>query len=368
MFLVLLVLMLIMSSWFSSHWFVYGLSAGVMMMVSFACCLLTRGGVVVPSRWVRVLITFMWMSRIGEAASPGPTWEWHVGIGNSTGLSEKLDMMAWMPGHTWIMSETHLTQHSYAQFCRGLKSLKSPFTSTVHGAPCKERLSEHSGEYSGVMLLSRGPAQAMVHDFDVDSYATGRMQVAGFLAGELWIQAGMVYGVPKSKKHVEPALQTDLILEQVVDRIAVNSHGPRLIAGDLNHGPDSLSQLERLRVLGFREAQEYACFQCGQAEKPTRRGQVKLDQMWLSPELLRCLKQVSVRDDRWTDHSTVEFVLSLPSSMLTAHTWHKPKAFKWPKQWPIQFEWDTSQEATEHYAAFWRHLEQGAIQATESSH
>lgn len=302
------------------------------------------------------------MVRFGEAANPGPTWEWQIGVGNSTGLSKKQDLMAWMPGQTWIMSETHLTKHTYAQFCKGLRAVKSPFVGTVHGAPCAERFSENSGEYSGVMLLNRGPARAMVHAFDLDSYATGRMQVAGFMAGHVWIQAGMVYGYPSSKKHVEPAQQTDQILEQVIDRIALHTHGPRLIAGDFNHSVANLPQLRRLREMGFREAQEYAAYAWGQEEKPTGRGQVKLDQLWLSPELLRCLKRVTVRDDRWPDHSTVEAVLEITSDLLQADTWHRPKELAWPQEWQVDVQWDKGIDSTIQYAQFWKAHEQAAVE------
>lgn len=43
-------------------------------------------------------------------------------------------------------------------------------------------------------MLSKGPARALVQNFDPSSFATGRMQVVGFLIGQVWVQAGMLYG------------------------------------------------------------------------------------------------------------------------------------------------------------------------------
>lgn len=262
------------------------------------------------------------LCRVGEAANPGPIAR--LGVCNPTGLGKKLDVTADMPGETWVVSETHLTKSGVDKFCKGLRSLRSPYVGLVHGAPCQQGKSEHSGQYSGVMLMHKGPARPLPHKFSRESFETSRIQVAGFLAHNVWIQVGMLYGVPKSAKHKHPAHQTDVLLEQLVDRVACQSSGPRVIAGDINHSEQELSQLRRLRSLGFREAQEVALHKWGQPEQATGRGSNKLDQIWISSELLHTITGVEVHRDRWADHATVEVSFEFASDLRTADVWHKP--------------------------------------------
>lgn len=102
-------------------------------------------------------------ARIGEVTNPGPDVTWRVGLANPTGLTKKLDQVAHLDGDTWFFSETHLTKESYVRMTKGLRALQSPYVSTVPGAHCNPRYSELSGEYSGVLLMSRGPSRALVH-------------------------------------------------------------------------------------------------------------------------------------------------------------------------------------------------------------
>lgn len=81
----------------------------------------------------------------------------------------------------------------------------------------------------------------------------------------------------KGHTHVAPIHQTEVLLEQLVDRVACQSSGPRLIAGDLNHTADELLQLQRLQSMGWREAQDYAASQRGQCPQATGRGTIRLD-------------------------------------------------------------------------------------------
>lgn len=355
------------------QWPLCGLSAGVVLMAGLSRChatrLCSRGGFSMQrSFWLILLMMLV----TGEAANPGPAHgddsaEWVIGVANPTGLSKKLDMTAHMSGHTWVISETHLTAATSESFKKGLKALRSPFTGVVTGAPCAPRKSENSGEYSGVMLLNRGAARALIHAFDSKSYATGRMQAVGFMANNTWIQAGILYGVPKSGKRQAPDYQTDALLEQLVDRIACSTVGPRLIAGDLNHSEAQLTQLRRLRSLGFREVQEIASYRWGQQERPTGRGSVKLDQIWLSPELVGTVTQVVVRNDRWSDHATVEATLHLGANGHRIDRWHMPKPFPWPSDWEVDVTWDRTVEATQQYASFWQEIENAAVQHAKTN-
>lgn len=173
------------------HWLPMEFSAGAVMLLGWFgfAGLVTSRGPMNSSRckfWAWRVLAF---ARTGEAANPGPGVQWKVGMANLTGLTKKLDQVAQLDGDTWIFSDTHLTRESYGRFVKGLRSLKSPCVNSVPGAHCNPRMSDFSGEYSGVLMLSKGPARALVQNFDPSSLATGRI-----LIGQVWVQAGMLYG------------------------------------------------------------------------------------------------------------------------------------------------------------------------------
>lgn len=365
---VLLVIILVVTVG-TLHW-LPELSAGLVALLGwmFSCSLLTRRDtwLMRPHKfWLWCVLAF---ARVGEAANPGPCIPWKVGTANPTGLASKLDQVAFLDGDTWFFSETHLTQQAFRRLVGGLRALKSPFISAVPGAPCTPRMSELSGEYSGVLMVSKGPGCALVHNFDEASYKTSRIQITGFLVGQLWIQAGICYGYPKGHSHDSPVYQTDALLEQVVDRLTKNTTGPRVLAGDVNHPEAELVQLQRLQSLGWREAQSFAASQWGQPQEATGRGNIKLDQLWFSPELLPMIHKVEVRRDRWTDHATVEVSLQINTNLMYASVWNRPKPLQWPQDWQDELTWDQSLNPTEAYAHLWQQAETAAAQRIEGVH
>lgn len=238
--------------------------------------------------------------RFGEADHPGPSNDecWQFGIANPTGLSRKLDHIAHQSGHTWVFSETHLTRHGLRKLRSGLKALKSPYTGCVSGAPCPDRLSIDAGEYAGVLMLNKGAARVLPSKFDAQQFALARHQAAGMQAGPLWFQVGMVYGFPTGHTHASPAAQTNEVLAEVVERIGCQTTGYRIVCGDINHEEPDLAALQKLTAWGFREAQTHALMTWGKPQVPTGRGQRKLDQIWISPELLPLVRDVTIDRER----------------------------------------------------------------------
>ena len=303
--------------------------------------------------------------RVGEASHPGPA-SVELGLFNPSGLTSKLDVTAHLPGDVWIASETMLTAHGVHKLRHGLKALKSPYQWLVPGAPCASRTTSQVGVHAGVLLLSKFPARSIPHSFDADSFAQSRIQVAGVCIGGAWLQVGMLYGFPNGLTHQSPAFQTDSILEQLVDRIAVNSTGLRIIAGDMNHEPHELSQLQRLRSLGFREAQDVALYSWGQPVESTSRGFRRLDQIWLSPEAIALLRAVSVDHEAWPDHSSAQITLDATCMTSAISQWRLPQAFSWPKHWDADVSFECSGDSTKAYADLWRTLEQQAASVQTS--
>lgn len=314
-------------------------------------------------RWRLWFLVWGGLCRIGEAAHPGPNTSdatWTFGIANPSGLNSKVDQVAHQDGHVWVYSETHLSKHGFVKLRKGLQALQSPWKYLVPGQPCPVRSRGQVGVHSGVLLASRFPARPLPNSFDPDLFATGRIQVAGFMVGSVWVQVGMLYGFPCNATHTQARYQTDTCLAELVDRIVGQTVGPRIICGDFNYAVGELSQVKRLVDHGFREVQDLRAWQCGQSVQPTGRGTKRIDQVWISPELQTCLHRVDVKWDKWADHATVEvsFVSQGLSSMV--QSWHVPSPFPWPVDWTCKVSFDTASDPTVAYAAFWASLEQQA--------
>lgn len=311
------------------------------------------------------LFVFLGCLRIGEAINPGPEKQedssWQFGIFNASGLNSKTDQIANLPGQAWVGSETHLTARGVKNLQRGLGLLKSHYRYLVPGEPCKPRgTSSEVGTFSGVILLSQFPSRKLPHNFDPDLMATARIQVAGMFVSGYWVQIGMCYGYPNGASHQQPLLQTEYLLDALITRVGCQAKGPRIVCGDFNHEPSSLSQCERLRDLGFKEVQEIASFRWGMSEQPTGRGQTKIDQLWISSELQSILTGVEVVVDQWSDHAAVVARFSNDPSPLYEYKWFVPQPFEWPSGDRIFGSYDTSINPGIAYAAMWNSFETSA--------
>ena len=233
--------------------------------------------------------------RFGEAAHPGPapvSDTWTFGLANASGLTTKVDQVAHQEGQAWVFSETHLSKQGYRSFKKGLQCLKTKWKYLIPGAPCPVRKTGQAGVHSGVLLVSSYPARALPHSFDSESFATGRMQVAGMMVGSDWVTVGMLYGVPCNATHHFARYQTETMLADLIDRVACQASGPRMIGGDFNYATHELSQVQRLQEYGFREVQDLWAWKTGVSVSPTGRGTKRIDQLWISPELQVVLEEV----------------------------------------------------------------------------
>jgi hypothetical protein len=238
-------------------------------------------------RWFCLVLLCSHMLRIGEASHPGPAAEtWQFGLCNPSGLNGKIDQIAHMEGQIWVLAETHLSKHGFTKFRHGLKALQAPWKYAVPGAACPTRSSSVTGNHSGVLLLSQYPARAIPHNFDAEQFALARMQVAGVAVQDVWVTVGMLYGLPCNASHKQAKFQTESMLSELIDRVAVQGIGPRVIAGDFNYASHELPQLRRLQELGFREVQECAAHRWGQSVQSTGRG-AKCTSCWHSSKQFR---------------------------------------------------------------------------------
>ena len=316
------------------------------------------------------LMAMGFLVRIGEAANPGPYGDstWQFGIFNASGWNAKTDQLSVLPGHAWVGSETHLTAQGVSNLKKGLKALQSDYKYVIPGEPCRPRGQTDIGTYAGVALLSKFPSRKLPHDIDASLMATSRLQVAGMFVHGLWIQIGMCYGYPTGLTHRQPLVQTECLLDALVERIGCQTQGPRIVCGDFNFESSSLTQTDRLRDLGFCEVQEIASYRWGVSERPTGRGSTKIDQIWISRELQTLLTRVQVDDDFWPDHSVVTAHFNVDPAPLWEYKWFVPQQVEWPSEWECQAVYDSSLSPGVAYATMWRSIEQSAFQQMPAGH
>ena len=174
---------------------------------------------------------------------------------------------------------------------------------------------------------------------------------------DVWVTAGLLYGMPMNANHKQARYQTDALLAELVDRVGLQATGPRVIGGDFNFGPDELPQLARLHALGFREVQDLSAWRFGISAQATGRGARRIDQLWISPELQLVYRGVSVDFDCWADHAALTAQFSVSGLSPQVLHWPMPTPFPWPSDWTCCVAFDPQSDLTLEYAKFWAQVE-----------
>lgn len=114
------------------------------------------------------------------------------------------------------------------------------------------------GKATGVAITSKNPIRALTSSWNPDLWSTGRIQATASYHSGHWVKIGVFYGIATGPKTLATRQQSDLLLSQVVERVAVQSKGLRIICGDFNQEYGALPQEQVLSDMGFVEAQRYA--------------------------------------------------------------------------------------------------------------
>ena len=314
------------------------------------------------SVWIACLC-FLQCIRYGEAKHPGPELkvEWSIGTFNPNGLAHRADVVSDLPGDFWGVTETHLSRIGFQKFTKGLQCNKSEFRYVIPGKPCQLRArSQEAGDFTGVAALSKWPCRSLPHSIPSAIYDTSRVQVVGVCIHGIWMTVGITYGFPKSTTHMHPKFCTEQHLEAVIDRVAGQTVGPRIIMGDFNWERHELSQLDRLEDMGFVEIQSLANDWWSTPIRPTGTGTRRIDYVYISRELIGLFKGVVLDDAQWPDHSSVAAVFHCPPSAIESYHWHLPQHTKWPQDWIFDFCPSPDASPTWKYAEFWNQVEQSA--------
>ena len=288
--------------------------------------------------WFIRLCFICLLFRVGEAINPGPggvgdKQHWTLGICNPSGLNSKIDQCAFLDGDVWLISESHLTDQGLHRFKKGMQYLRSDFKYFAPGFSCPSRGASDVGKFTGVLAMSKIPLRSLPAHFDAQLYATSRIQVVGIAVEDWWVIAGLVYGYPDSAQFPNRTYMTECLVDEVIQRVVFQSSGPRLVAGDFNHGPHDLEQFRILRQAGFCEIQEIGLSRWGRQIQSTCGGTKNIDQIWLSAEMQSILIDYHIRDDDWAGHSAIQCVFASQNTPMVRYEWHVPSNFPWPEAW-----------------------------------
>ena len=254
-------------------------------------------------------------ARIGEALHPGP---FRIAAINPTGLNTKQDVVAQLPPGIYAVSETHLAKVGIQRFRAGIR-LSSSFN-FIPGAPAPLRHhSDTSGGYTGVGFLTSYPARPLPFDWPPDIYDTARIQVASFFIEPVWVQGAVLYGYATAKHR------TEALMEAALQRIVLQTSGPRFIAGDLNWETHEIPQLDTLRTHGFRDVQDVVALLQNRPPQVTCKGATRKDFIFISPELQEMLISTSVEADWFPDHSLLAADFQHRNAAVARFSWRVPR-------------------------------------------
>ena len=154
---------------------------GLCPLFLFGGLVISAGPTAVQNVWSRlvVLMVFLPVVRIGEAANPGPEDAMFVlGIANPSGLRSKAPFVATQMAHgdIWAFSETHLCSRGLSFFNAGLKFANAPFAPMLGGYPVPVS-KDNTGAWKGVGVLSKTPVRHIPQDWPKEVAQSSRIMV-----------------------------------------------------------------------------------------------------------------------------------------------------------------------------------------------
>ena len=269
--------------------------------------------------------------RVGEASNPGPGPPFTVGVINPTGLLGKADHIAALPPGVYGVSETHLSSLGASQFRRELQSHRVPvkFVSSQPAPLIRSSVGVIGGKSTGVGFITHHPGRNLPVQWQDEIQREARTQVAGFCIQGIWIKIGIIYGYAHRPTNLATQNRTDHLLSLVVDRIVNECTGPRIIMGDWNQPYGILGQEKVLSSKGFVEIQCLAKELWNRPILPTCKKSTRKDFMWISPELIHQLIDVSIDEFVFPDHAVLSASFRPFANQEPIYMWPKPSPIPW---------------------------------------
>eukprot|EP00438_Fugacium_kawagutii_P011669 Skav222265 [mRNA] locus=scaffold2459:8971:29084:+ [translate_table: standard] len=283
-----------------------------------------------------------------EAAVPGPvdfdtymsppSWtfpscpDFCLGIGNPSGLSNKLHMLESFPEGWWHMSETQLSRHQQSAFQGFLRSLSYRTGRCLRsslGAPAPLRPgSSTSGSWTGVLSFGDCPLRDINVVWPSGAYVSGRVKMCLGYVHNVPITTATLYCPAKGPTFPNSKELSEALLETVTSELVCGREGPRAVLGDFNHEPGSLTQMKVWQQWGWIEIQDLFHQIHGVQQRPTCKSATRPDQIWLSPEMVPLICNLALWQV-FPDHDMLIAGLSIPSASVVSMHWVLPGHIPW---------------------------------------
>ena len=185
----------------------------------------------------------------------------------------------------------------------------------------------------------------------------GRVLPVFHQVGELPVTGAVLYGYPSGQTHPQAREATNDLLIGITRDIVLGRTGPRYVAGDFNHCPESLDEVRIWQMHGWTEIQTLANVLWQWEPQPTCKGVTQRDLLWVSPELAALCAGVSVHAS-FADHAMLLAKFRVPKGCSLRRTWALPSSLPWDqiqvKEWQqCQFpQVDPALPASEWYRSF----------------
>ena len=303
--------------------------------------------------------------RLGEADNPGPQTS-HldllaVGTSNPGGLRRKETHLLEKGPGIWTMTETHLSQTTMKTTAGILRSGGNNLNRTIRpifSAPAPLRCgSDWAGSWSGVSTTSDFPSTKLQVPWPTDHWESARVLLTRHWVSGCPIVVGGFYGFAQGPTWPASKQLSNELLSTFTQEVVIGMAGIRIIQGDFNYDPMELDQQRVWHQYGWRSAQAVAAEMFDHEIQATCKKATERDQIWLSPEAIQLLRNVTISDD-FADHSTLMVSLAIPGQQSAVATWPRPQPLPWhdistedwqPDQVP---EIDAAETSTDFFARF----------------
>ena len=270
--------------------------------------------------------------RFGEADNPGPNASFCLSTSNPSGLRAKEGIVCEFPPGIHCVAESQLSNVTLPTSAGTLRSLARKQNRSLRvmtGAPAAIRShSSWAGTWTGVLATSDFPSRGLTIEWPPGVFESGRVLLTYHDVGGLPVSGAVVYGYASSATHPQSRAATDDLLTTITKQLVLGRPGPRFVAGDFNHSPEDLSEIQHWLSLGWVEVQSLANARWQQQITPTCKNKTVRDMIFVSPELACWCQAVSV-GHCFADHATVFAHFGCPSQSYQQRTWPLPSTIPW---------------------------------------
>ena len=272
------------------------------------------------------------VERIGEAMHPGP--EIWIGTSNPSGLRGKEETYFGFPQGIWGISETHLTAMNQRDAHSAMRRLSTTYSRSLqwhHGAPIAPRSARSTtGTWSGVSVAADLPCRPLHVPWPQSEYSLGRIQLFQTWCGPFQMTGANVYGWPQSPTWPRAKEATESMLTHLTTELVLSRTGPRFVICDFNCKVEESPSVNIWKAHGWLDVQEWAFQHHGRIPTMTSKQSTILDHVFISPELVTYLREVSA----WpvfADHTSIGACFQLPVAQIEQTVWPMPAYIPYEK-------------------------------------